>query len=166
MIRQWFILAVLCAVTTVIAWDFVTKSLLYSPIAEIQSAEKPEQEQAAPIKEFRHVWGREIVNSNLFSPQRGYTPPPVVKAEPAVIEEEVKMPVPRPNFNLNGIILNQFGEYVAYIQVDNERAMPVREGDSFAGAKVLKILERSVEMEWNGETIWLALSKIKTINKR
>jgi hypothetical protein len=163
MIRRWFILAVLCVITAIIMWDFVTKTLLYNPIADIQSTERPELEPVTAEEEFRHAWGVEIVENNLFSPQRGYTPPPppVTKFEPEV--KEVKPPPLRPNLTLNGIIFNQFGEYVAYIKVDNERTVPLREGDMVASARVLKIHERSVEVEWNGEIISLALSKIKTI---
>jgi hypothetical protein len=164
MIRRWFILAVLCVVSAALLWNFVRDVLLYNPLAEIRSTEKPVSEKPVSKGDFSLAWGREIVEKNLFSPERGYTgsSAPRPNGRPAEtsrpIEEERRE---RPRFTLNGIILNQFGEYVAYLERANGPALSVREGDVYEGATVLRIHERAVEMLWNGEIIILQLSKGK-----
>ena len=65
--------------------------------------------------------------------------------------------------NLKGIILDQFGEYIAYIEKDKAKAVAARKGDRFDDVEVVDVQQKSVELKWNEENILLSLDRIKTI---
>jgi hypothetical protein len=172
MIRQWFILSVLFLVTAGLLWNFVTEVLLYSPLEKIQATEKDPQEKAITEADFKAAWGPEIHSANLFSLRRG-VPPKRPKVRVTKPPKPVTPPPPkavkptprRPVLKLNGIIVNQFGEYVAYIVRNSQAAVPLREGDVLDDIQVISINERAVKLMWLEEEIELSLSKIETLTR-
>jgi hypothetical protein len=169
MIRQWFILGVLFLLTALLFWDFVNKSLLYSPLTEIESIERAADGKAISEAAFKAAWGKEILEKNLFSPQRNAASVPKDTVPKETIEQPVLerklIEAPIPILSLSGIIENQFGELIAYIQKDKDEAVPLREGDRLGEFKVVEITDRSVQLLFRGEEIILTLSQIETLTR-
>lgn len=168
MIRQWFILGVLSLLAAGLFWDFLNKAALYSPLAEMESTEKSVDEKAVSEAAFKSAWGKEILENNLFSHQRiaGGVPKdikPVNQIDP--ITERITKPGRIPILTLSGIIENQYGELVAYIQKDKDDAVPLRKGDRLDEFKVVEITDRSVQLLFRGEDIILKLTQIETLTR-
>jgi hypothetical protein len=114
------------------------------------------------------AWGQEILENNLYSPQRLASSAakdiePIEKIEPSI--ERIVKDTPIPILNLSGIIENQHGELVAYIQKDKDEAVPLREGDRLDEFKVVEITNRKVKLLFRGEEITLTLSQIETLTR-
>jgi hypothetical protein len=152
-----------------LVWGFITESLLYSPLEKIQSAEKEPEGKKITKADFKAAWGAVIYKNNLFSPKRGAPPvrPPseTVVTPPPAPQEKPKPPPVRPVLKLNGIIVNQYGEYVAYIVKNAESAVRAREGDTLGDVKVVSIDERTVKLLWLNEEIVLSLSQIEELTR-
>lgn len=168
MIRQWFILGVLSLLTAALFWDFVNKAVLYDPLAEIESIERAVDEKAVSKAAFKAAWGKEILEMNLFSPERSAKSVPREAGLPKTVEpvlEKKTAEAPIPILSLSGIIENQFGELVAYIQKNKEEAVPLRKGDSLDDFEVVEITDRSIQLLFRGEEINLTLSQIETLTR-
>lgn len=155
---------ILCAVFFLFlytVWNFYFEALRHDPISAI-SVKTPRAIGAEAIAlGYRPAWSREIMENNLFSPGRTYSEPkPVVIIEPPVYVEPPK----RPELALKGIVLDTFGEYVGYIEIDKAKATPMRKGDKLEAIEVVDISSRKVVLQWNGEKIDLSIEKIKTID--
>ncbi|MFA4830539.1 MAG: hypothetical protein WC855_01410 [Thermodesulfovibrionales bacterium] len=161
MIIRWVILVFLCLAVLVLSVDMYKEAIIYNPLesVEISGREAANNgKKALPV--FEAAWGREIVDNNLFSSTRSPVQPPPPQPQGKAAE-----PPKRPDMNLKGIILDQFGEYVAYIEKDKVKAVPVRKGDRFDDVEVVDVQQKSVELRWNEENILLSLDRIKTIKK-
>ncbi len=159
MIRKAFILGVLSITTLALLWDFVAEALLYNPFAQIGGIERAVEAKVKSEDVFKPAWGTEILKRNLFSQERSPAPKP---APPAAGERAENAPEPpvRPDVSLTGIILNQFGEYVAYVRIGREEPVPLRYGDELDNIKVAEITERKATLTWNDETIILTMENI------
>ncbi|MBI4689897.1 MAG: hypothetical protein HY754_06485 [Nitrospirae bacterium] len=113
--------------------------------------------EPAPV--YKTGWGNEIVDKDLFSPTRTYVQPQPKSLVPV---KPVELPK-RPEVNLRGIVFDQYGDYIAYLEKDRAKPVPVRKGDKLDDIEVVDVKQRSVELRWNEETISLSLDKIKTI---
>lgn len=169
MIRRWFILGVLVAVMLTLLWSLYTDVITYKPLRELYAqASVPKTDTDAP-KLFESGWKRLIVKNNLFSPMRGIAPPappPAPKPpEPKPAPPPPPPPPEPPNLTLNGIILDQYGEYIALIQKDDGPAKRVRVGDSFDGIAVIGIKPRTVQLIWNDKEIMLDMKRIKKLKR-
>jgi hypothetical protein len=161
MIRRWFILILLSVVVLVLMIDFYNIVKDYNPLLEIEINSNKigtiYGKDGLPV--FKAGWTKEILDNNLFSPTRNpVLPKPQVQLKPADMPK-------RPELSLKGIVLDSFEEYVAYIEKDRAKAIPVRKGDRLDDVEVMDIKQRSVELRWNEEIISLSLDKIKTIKK-
>lgn len=161
MIRRWFILGILSFVMVSLLWNFYREVVVYNPIEDIEKTELIRKDKIRTRTAFRHAWGKEIVEKNPFSRLRKHS---VTTLQEPVVGTEEPQPVKEPKrlvLKLSGIILNQFGEYVAYIQKGREAARPLRKGDVFDGILVVDIQQRAVELLWNGQEIRLSMEKMK-----
>lgn len=163
MIRKWFILGLLCIVVVILLRDLYKEVIAYNPLADIEFQVR---ENSAGTKQadaaVKTGWSREIIDNNLFGPSRTPIMPPPPKPPGPIKPIEIPK---RPDMSLKGIILDQFGDYVAYIEKDKSRPVQVRQGDRLDDVDVIEIKQKSVELRWNDETIFLSLDKIKTIKK-
>jgi len=159
MIRKLIILgAVLCMVFYTI-WNFYSEALSYDPMSAV-SVKQPKIKKSDEIASaYSPAWSREIQGKNLFSPARTYSEPKPVPVSVPIV------PPRRPELALRGIVLNTFGEYVGFIEIDNAKAVPMRKGDKIQDIEVSDISARKVVLQWNNETINLSIEKIKTLNK-
>lgn len=159
MIRKLFILgAVLCMFLYTI-WNFYSEAIRYNPLSAVSVKQQREKAPEGIISRYSPAWTKEILDKNLFSPGRRYS-------EPKPVIMTVPVPPPRrPELALRGIILDTFGDYVAYIEIDNARAVPMRKGDKVQDIEVTDIAERKVVLKWNNEAINLSIEKIKTLNR-
>jgi hypothetical protein len=140
-------------------WNFYSEALSYDPLSAV-SVKQPKIKKADEIASaYNPAWSGEIMDKNLFSPGRTYSVPKPVPASVSVA------PMRRPELALRGIVLNTFGEYVGFIEIDNAKAVPMRKGDKIQDIEVSDISARKVVLQWNNETINLSIEKIKTINK-
>ncbi|MEW6107563.1 MAG: hypothetical protein AB1632_00115 [Nitrospirota bacterium] len=143
-----------------ISWNFYLKAVRYDPLKDLGIKTAGTNETGIiNVTSYKPGWSGDIYEKNLFSPFRSY-------AEPRpVLPSDIPLPPPRkPELALKGIVLNQFGEYVAYLEIDKSKPMPMRKGDKIEGVELFDISERKVMIKWNAETINLSLDKIKTIS--
>lgn len=162
MIIRWMILGLLCFAVLALSIDMYKEAIIYNPLKGIEVSGRETAnngKQALPV--FETAWSKEIVDNNLFSPSRS-----PVQPKPQLLQGRPPEPPPKkPELNLKGIILDQFGDYVAYIEKDKARAVAARKGDRLDDLEVLDVQQKSVELKWNEEKIFLSLDRIKTIKK-
>jgi len=160
MIRKIFMLAVVFSLFVYTGWNFYAKALRYDPLAEVTVRKMKQRENETFVfAKYRPAWSRDIHEKNLFTPTRGYQEP-----RPFVPPPPPPPPPPRkPEMVLKGIVLDSFGDYVAYIEIDKAKATPMRKGDKAEDIEVVDISGRHVVLKWNNETIDLNIDKIKTI---
>ncbi len=132
--------------------NFYQNVIKYKTVtAETVSTEERKKEDSWPeLREVRP--GGEILQKNIFSPDRGFQK----DTEETGAPEEPVVTV-MPELTLKGIVLNQYNEYVAYISKDRDRTVAAREGDRIDDLKVTGITEREVTLEWKGRRITLSL---------
>ena len=165
MIRRWFILGILAVVMVSLLWNFYREVVVYHAMDAVQKTREISKVPQTSIPLYKPAWNKKIVSKNLFSKLRGYTPPPPPpSAKPAEPELPPVVLVP-PELNLSGIILDQYGEYIAFIQKDGGSPKRVRKGDSFDGILVVDIAVREVKLLWNDEELNLSMKKIRTVPK-
>ena len=161
MIRKIFMLAVVVILFIYMAWNFYIRAFNYDPMTEVVSR-KSKSLQSAVLTSARNMagWSTSINEKNIFSPNRTYREPkPVVVAPPPPYVE----PPRKPELVLKGIVLDTFGDFVAYIEIDKGKAAPMRKGDKLENIELLEISDRQVVLQWNEEQINLSVDKIKTI---
>ena len=172
MSRQKTITWSLMALLVVLLWDFGQRALFYSPLSPSQSTTRPGvPEKLDNTSDLKPSWGPEIEARDLFSQGRsarasasGSTPDTKSQRDQAPPPKEQLTEI-RPNLTLSGIIINQFGEYVAYVILDNQNPIGVRIGEELGGAKVTAIDKRSVTLNWKGSAIKLSLSSQPLIKR-
>ena len=86
-------------------------------------------------------------------------PPPVVEEAPPEPEETPVLELPE--LKLNGIIINQYGEYVVYIRKARALLPALMKGDRYENLHVLDISQKSVDLLWDEQEIRLSMEKIK-----
>ncbi|MBI5100289.1 MAG: hypothetical protein HZB33_00415 [Nitrospirae bacterium] len=164
MIRHICLLSVAGLLFIVASWNFYTQAVRHNPFSEV-TARKTDQKEPVTVVPAKYGpgWSDVIYEKNLFNPLRTYQEPkPVVApvAPPPVVE-----PPKRPDITLKGIILDSFGDYVAYIEIDRAKAAPMRKGDKKENIELIELSGREAVLQWNSEMITLNLDKIKTIDK-
>lgn len=144
--------------------DFATRALLYSPAvppSPVDSA-KADDRGVKYIPPSNTAWNVTITEKNLFSETRTVrTAPQDASRELNARPGQDTMPVPakvKSNVILSGIIKNQHGEDVAYLIIDGQPALAVRQGEVAGGVRVMKIERRKVTVQSNGESFDLTLS--------
>ncbi len=165
MIIRWVILVFLCLAVLVLSIDMYKEAIIYNPLKSIEiSGREAANNGKKALQVFEAAWGKEIVDNNLFSSTRSPVQPPPPQPQGKAAEKAAEPPK-RPDMNLKGIILDQFGEYVAYIEKDKAKAVAARKGDRLDDVEVVDVQQKSVELKWNEENILLSLDRIKTIKK-
>lgn len=167
MIRQWFVIGVMLVITTGAFVNFANKALLYNPLARIEQTEMASNDKAITQQEYKAAWGLEILQNNLFSKARGGSiETPVTPNTDAPDRQDMQEQLDeKPQLSLSGIIVNQYGEFVAYIKKQNDAAVPYMIGDVIDEVIIENINDRSVQFIWYGEKFELSLSKIETLTR-
>jgi hypothetical protein len=141
-------------------WNFYREVVVYYAMDAVKQTQKAPQKALEKISKYEQRWDTNIVNKNLFSKSRGYIPSAVSrpdKPDGAVPEVESV----QPDLILNGIIFNQYGEFVAVIQTGGQPPKRVRIGDMFVDISI-----REVKLLWNNEELTLSMKKIKTVPRK
>ncbi|MDA8432196.1 MAG: hypothetical protein M0Z60_04430 [Nitrospiraceae bacterium] len=158
MIRKIFLLTAVFFLFVYACWNFYTKAAALDPLSEVTvSPQAPKAAQARTGAEYRPAWSRDIIEKNLFSPSRTYAPPKPAAAAALPPEK-------RPEFALKGIVLDAFGDYVAYVSIDKAKPVAVRKGDKIEKTEIVDVSARQAVLKWNGEVIDLSMERIKTID--
>ncbi len=159
MIRRAFIVGSLSVLCLYLAWNFYSGAIGYVP----GTPAVPKKDGAMPAETMLpsggSAWTAAIHEKNLFSPERTYREPkpaPIVSAPPVE-------PPKRPELALRGIVLDRYGEYVAFVEINKAKAIPLRKGDAAEGIEVTGMNDREVVIKWMTETIPLRMDKIRTI---
>lgn len=157
MIRKIFLVATVFFFFLYACWNFYTRALALDPFSEF-AVRQPESKGAQALSEtsYRPAWSRAIIEKNLFSPARTYAEP---KAVAAALPPEKK-----PQFALRGVVVDAFGDYVAYLEIDKAKPVAVRKGDKIEKTEIIDVSARRAVLKWNGEMIDLSMEKIKTID--
>ncbi len=159
MIRKVFMMVIVVSLFVYISWDFYFRALSYNPLSAMKAKEfEPKDSGTALLSEFTPSWSKDIYEKNLFSPYRSYIEPKPVSSVPVE-------PPKRPELVLKGIVLDSFGDLVAYIEINKAKAAPMRKGDKIEDIEVIDISERKVMLKWNAENINLNIEKVRTIDK-
>lgn len=162
MIRRLCMLSLMVVLFIYVSWNFYKEALSYNPLSGIPERTRTTDKDTVSIAllEFKTGWSKDILEKNLFSPSRTYIEPKPIS------EFTIPLPPPkRPELVLKGIILDMFGDYIAYIEKDRAKAIPVRKGDSIEDVEVIDVTDRKTILKWNGEIIELKMDKIKTISR-
>jgi hypothetical protein len=146
-------------------WNFYREVVVYHAMDAVVKTQKAPQKTLEGLPKYERTWDTNIMDNNLFSKSRGYTPlagdmPDKAAAPFPEVELE------KPDLNLNGIILNQYGEFIALIQTGGQPPKRVRKGDMFDGILVVDISPREVQLLWNDEEMTLSMKKIKPMPKK
>jgi hypothetical protein len=159
MTRKAGMLAVVLALFLYTAWDFYAGAVRYDPLTDVSLKKSKTRPLEVSAPKYSPSWGTAIYEKNLFSPSRGYVEP-----KPAVAPPPPPPPPPvKPEMDLQGIVLDAHGEYIAFISFNKGRVIPMRKGDNINDVEIVDINEMSVVVKWNGENITLSLNRIRTI---
>ncbi len=161
MIRKLAMLFLMAGVAIFSAWKFYVNALAYDPLDEEAVKHAKIKESVVTKSVYAPAWGEEIHEKNLFSPQRSYQEPKPVPVGPPPVE----LPK-RPELVLKGIVLDTFGDYVAYVEINQARATPLRKGDKIEGVEVSDVTEKKVVLKWYTEMITMSIEKVKTLSSR
>ncbi len=171
MIRQWTIIGALALALAALSWNFAERVLLYDPAEGFAQSGQATEASEAPGAVHKKAWGREIMDRNLFNPNRKTsretnTVTREVEAPQQIARDVVVAPEPMPVVTLSGIIKNPDGSYTAYIKVGANPLSGVRVGDLMHEISVNGIEERRVELDWRGNSISLSLQGSPLMKKR
>jgi hypothetical protein len=161
MIRKLAVLVLIACVAVFAAWKFYVNAIAYDPLEEGSVKHSKIKESVLAKSVYSPAWGKEIHEKNLFSPTRTYTEP----KPPPVVAPPVEPPK-RPELVLKGIVLDTFGDYVAYLEINQAKAIPLRKGDKVEEIEVTDITERKVVLKWYNDTITMSIEKVKTLSNR
>ncbi len=160
MIRKIIMLSMITVLFVYVLAYFITDAMLYDPFSgSVPKEFKPEQDDFAMILPYAPAWNSMIYEKNLFSPSRSYMRSVIPRKTPDI------PPPARPEIALKGIIIDAFGDYVAYVTIDRQKAVPMRKGDKIEDVELVDISDRKIVLQWNTEKINLTMDKIKTIVK-
>ncbi len=160
MIRKIIMLSMITVLFVYVLAYFITDAMLYDPFSgSVPKEFKPEQDDFAMILPYAPAWNNMIYEKNLFSPSRSYMRSVIPRKTPDI------PPPARPEIALKGIIIDVFGDYVAYVTIDRQKAVPMRKGDKIEDVELVDISDRKIVLQWNTEKINLTMDKIKTIVK-
>jgi len=163
MIIRISILGILSIIVLILIWNFYDGVIDYNPIKEVEFGRENKAKGEGKEILIPPVWGKEIVEKNLFSQRRGVLPPP---PPPVIIVPKAEPPKPqRPVLALKGIVLDSSGEYIAFIEKTGSKPIALRKGDEIEGAVVIDVSARSVKLLWNDEEINLSMEKIRTLKR-
>jgi len=158
MIRRQAILVVVAFFALAAAWKFYVNAISYDPLDESAVKHAQLKEGVMTKSVYAPAWDKDIHDKNLFSPTRTYKEPKPVSVMPLV------EPPKRPELALKGIVLDTYGDYVAYIEINQAKAVPLRKSDKVDEIEVADISEKKVVLKWNNENITMSIEKIKTIS--
>lgn len=160
MIRKLGLLAATAVLFVFVAWNFMTEGLLYNPLSE-GIVKKAKIKESVPSKtSYSAAWDASIAEKNLFNPLRTYKEP----KPPAPPPPPPPPPPKKPDLVLKGIVLDTFGDYVAYVEINQQKVTQLRKGDKVEDIEVSDITEKSVVLKWLNETITLTIEKVKTLS--
>jgi len=161
MIRKAAMLFLMASVMIFSAWKFYINAIAYDPLDEEAVKHAKIKESVVTKSVYARSWGAEIHEKNLFSPTRTYMEPKPIPVAPPPVE----LPK-RPEIALRGIVLDTFGDYVAYVEINQAKAMPLRKGDKVEGLEVSDVTEKKVVLKWYTEMITMSIEKVKTLSNR
>ena len=158
MIRKQAVLFIMACVALVTVWKFYVNAIAYDPLDRDAVKQSSIKETVVAKSAYAPAWDKDIFEKNLFSPSRTYL-------EPKPVPVAITVPPPqRPALVLKGIVLDTFGDFVAYLEINQAKAVPLRKGDKVEEIEVSDISEKKVVLQWNDETITMSIEKVKTIS--
>jgi hypothetical protein len=159
MIRKIIMLIIVAALFFFMSWKFTVSAVLYNPLSDI-FVKKAKIRESEPTKAtYTAAWDKIIYEKNLFNTLRTYL-------EPKPVRSAVPPPPPpkKPDLTLKGIVLDTFGDYVAYVDINQAKTTQLRKGDKVEDIEVSDITEKAVVLKWMNETITLTIEKVKTLS--
>jgi len=162
MIRKRVLLLASFLLFCAACYIFYSDGIGHAPLSEVfvkKSSLKPIDLASG---KFTAQWGVEIHEKNLFSQNRSFFEPKPVAVEVPVHVEPPK----RPELALKGIVQDTFGDYVAFVEINQAKSTPLRKGDKVDDIEVSDITSKQVMLKWNNETIPLTIEKVKTLMNR
>jgi len=161
MIRKIVLLIIAAALFLFMGYKFTVSAVLYNPLSETLVKKAKIKESVQTSAAGNAAWDKIIYEKNLFNTLRTYIEPkPVRAAAPP------PPPPKRPELLLKGIILDTFGDYVAYVEINAGKSTQLRKGDKIEDIEVSDITEKAVVLKWLNETITLTIEKVKTLSGR
>jgi hypothetical protein len=157
MIRKSAILIIIASAALMAIWKFYVGAVAYDPLDERTVKHARIKETPMAKSAYAPAWDRNISERNLFSPSRTYREPKPVSAK------ALSEPPRRPDLVLKGIVLDRYGDFIAYLEINQAKAVPLRKGDKVEEIEVADISEKRVVLKWNAETITMSIEKVKTL---
>ncbi len=157
--KRYHLLLVLCLIYLAYASYSLYTALSYRP-GQFRPPERVKTEIEIPSPtEPPEDWVGLVVQKNLFVPGRGEPPP-----EPEIVPEEVPHEeVPREEIVLKGIVYNQYGEYIAILQIGEKKPVRLKTGESVGEVKVMRIDDRTVGLMYGDIPLELTFKQVEEL---
>lgn len=169
MIRKWVITGLIAAAVLYLLYDFTVSALLYNPLKGLERTGNAQARPSQADAKYKSAWATEILQKNLFSPDRRHTPmAEKQKAMDAAASRALEIQKPKAErlpITLNGIIVDDEGRHVAYLKEGEKAAFSLRKGEEMAGIRIVEIDERSVIIERDGQRTKLEMLNIKSLKR-
>ena len=158
MIRKNAILIIIFSVALLSVWKFYLNAIAYDPLDS--GAVKHARLRETPLVKslYAPAWEKNIAEKNLFNPLRTFKEPKPVPAGASAA------PPRRPDLALKGIVLDTHGDFIAYLEINQAKPVPLHMGDKVEEIEVTDISEKRVVLKWNGEIITMSIEKVRTIS--
>jgi len=161
MIRKVAMLIIVASLFFFASWNFMVSAVLYNPLSD-NLVKKVKIRESEPARgTYAAAWDKIIYEKNLFSTLRTYMEP-----KPVRVASPPPPPPKRPDLTLKGIILDTFGDYVAFVEINQAKSTQLRKGDKIEDIEVSDISEKAVVLKWLNETITLSIEKVKTLSSK
>ncbi len=159
MIRKIVMLIIVAALFLFVSWKFTVNAVLYNPLSDTLVKKGKIKESELAKAAYAAAWDKIIYEKNLFNTLRTYMEP-----KPVRVAAPPPPPPKKPDLALKGIILDTFGDYVAYVDINQAKTTQLRKGDKVEDIEVSDITEKAVVLKWLNETITLTIEKVKTLS--
>ena len=76
MIKKLLLLGSVLCLFLYTGWIFYSEALIYDPISAVSVKQPGTKDAGKTVSAYSPAWSAEIIEKNLFSPDRGPKPPP------------------------------------------------------------------------------------------
>lgn len=159
MIRKIIMFVIVVSLFLFVSWKFTVNAVLYNPLSDVFVKKATIKESETAKDTYSAAWDKIIYEKNLFNTLRTHIEP-----KPVRVAAPPPPPPKKPDLTLKGIILDTFGDYVAYVEINNAKSIQLRKGDKVEDIEVSGITEKAVVLKWMDETITLTIEKVKTLS--
>jgi|GEM_PF-2906098 hypothetical protein len=157
--NRWIVVFVFSVCYLVYSFIGIYKNVInYEPVKASTEKNRSIMIQIPSVSHIDERWAEEVIDKNLFIPSRGY-----VEKEPVAIPQPEPEEPEMPEIILKGIVYDQYGQYIAILQIGNEKPVKLTEGDSLGELNVKRIDDHSVTLLWGDRVLELTFKQVTPV---